>query len=118
MNAVRRSILSCSLIFMSLCGAVEPLRAQAININQADAAALDQALVGVGAEKAKAIVAFRQQHGPFKSVDELALVKGIGPKLIERNRANIRVDAGRPTSPPAKGAVVPKPTSNSGKPPR
>lgn len=116
MNAVRRSVLSSSLILMLLCGAVQPLQAQAININQADAATLDKALVGVGAEKAKAIVAFRQQHGPFKSVDELALVKGIGPKLIERNRANMRVDGVRPQKLPSKAVAAPKPAPKGVKP--
>ncbi len=35
--------------------------------------------------KAKAIVAFREEHGPFKSVDDLTQVKGIGPATLKRN---------------------------------
>jgi competence protein ComEA len=66
-----------------------------VNINTADAATLSRELKGVGAKRAQAIVDYRKAHGPFKSADELALVKGIGPAAIDKNRAYIRVDAGR-----------------------
>jgi competence protein ComEA len=90
--------------------------AEPVNINTADAATLAKALVGVGLAKAEAIVEFRKKNGAFKSADELALVKGIGPKVIERNRANIRIDRGvRPaaTSAPVKpsGTAPAKPAS-------
>jgi competence protein ComEA len=38
----------------------------------------------VGIKKAEAIVAYRSEHGPFKSVDELVNVKGIGDKMLEQ----------------------------------
>ena len=41
--------------------------------------------------KAKAIVEYREKHGPFKSPEDLSLVKGIGDRTVELNRANIRV---------------------------
>ena len=44
------------------------------------------ALNGVGEAKAEAIVAYREEHGPFKSADQLAEVKGIGLKTVEKNR--------------------------------
>lgn len=62
-----------------------------ININQADAATLQQGLVGIGETKAKAIVAWRAQHGAFRSLDELTEVKGIGPALLAKNRTKIRL---------------------------
>jgi competence protein ComEA len=62
-----------------------------VDINRADAAELDRAMVGVGAARAQAIVDHREQHGPFKSVDELTNVKGIGAATVERNRSNLRV---------------------------
>jgi competence protein ComEA len=46
----------------------------AVNINTADAAAITGAHIkGIGKKRAEAIVAYRQQHGPFKSVDDLNL---------------------------------------------
>lgn len=62
-----------------------------VNINTADAKTLDDALLGIGLQKAEAIVAYRKQHGPFKSVDGLDQVKGIGSKTIDNNRARISV---------------------------
>jgi competence protein ComEA len=62
-----------------------------VNINTADAATLARELKGIGAKRAQAIVDYRQKHGPFKSADELALVKGIGPAAIAKNRELIRV---------------------------
>lgn len=61
-----------------------------ININTADAAALAE-LNGIGDAKAAAIVDYRKQHGPFKSVEQLADVKGIGDKFIEKNRNRLSV---------------------------
>ena len=98
------SCLPVALLVLSLAAVVGSVSAEPINLNTADVATLDQVLVGIGAEKAKAIVAYRQQHGPFKTVDELALVKGIGPKVIERNRANMRVDSARTRSVLGKAA--------------
>lgn len=62
-----------------------------LNINVADVVAL-QRLQGIGAVKAQAIVDYRQTHGAFASVDELLEVKGIGKKLLQRNRASLSVD--------------------------
>jgi competence protein ComEA len=59
---------------------------QPVNINTADAATLAGSLRGVGTKKAEAIVAYRSEHGPFKSVDELVNVKGIGEKMLEQLR--------------------------------
>ena len=59
---------------------------QPVNINRADATTLAGALRGIGMQKAEAIVAYRSEHGPFKSVDDLVNVKGIGEKTLERLR--------------------------------
>ncbi len=56
---------------------------QTININTADVEALST-LKGIGAKKAAAIVAYREQQGKFKTLNQLAKVKGIGNKMIER----------------------------------
>lgn len=60
-----------------------------VNINTADAATLAEGLNGVGIKKAQAIVDYRKQHGPFKSMHDLAKVKGINDKLIEKNKETI-----------------------------
>ncbi len=65
--------------------------AATVDINQADAVALSKAMKGVGLKKAQAIVAYRQQHGSFKSLADLAKVKGIGLKTVEKNRVNLTV---------------------------
>jgi competence protein ComEA len=67
------------------------VQAEPVNVNTADATALAKALNGVGPAKAKAIVSYREKNGPFKSVDQLAMVDGITQKLIDKNRADIRL---------------------------
>lgn len=47
-----------------------------VNLNAADAETLRRDLFGIGASKAKAIVAYRESNGPFTAVDELLEVKG------------------------------------------
>lgn len=54
-----------------------------MNINKASAEEL-QNLPGIGPSKAEAIVQYRKEHGPFKSVDELKNVTGIGDKTLEK----------------------------------
>ena len=62
-----------------------------VDINTANAETLSTELDGVGMSKAKAIVEYREKHGPFKNPEDLSLVKGIGDRTVELNRANIRV---------------------------
>ena len=62
-----------------------------VNVNQATAEELSEALIGVGLAKAKAIVEYRNQNGPFKSVAELGLVKGIGEATLDKNAGRIRL---------------------------
>jgi competence protein ComEA len=74
--------------------AVSPLSfAEPIDINTADAATLAKELNGVGEAKAQAIIAYRDQHGPFQSVEELAMVDGIGEKTVAANKDKLTVSA-------------------------
>ena len=61
-----------------------------VNINRANEAELTS-LHGIGSSKAQAIILYREMFGDFKNVDELAKVKGIGAKTIEKNRARLKV---------------------------
>lgn len=70
-----------------------------VNINTADAQSLADAISGVGLTKAEAIVSYREQHGSFVSVEDLAMVKGIGQRTIELNRGNITVADEPPSMP-------------------
>ncbi|QHT60251.1 hypothetical protein GXP70_10045 [Paenibacillus lycopersici] len=59
-----------------------------IDVNHASAAELD-ALPGIGAAKAEAIVADRERNGLFRNPDDLLRVKGIGPKLLDKMKSYI-----------------------------
>ncbi len=62
----------------------------AVDLNKASVAEL-RSVKGIGASKAEAIMQYRKQHGPFKSVDELDRVKGFGKKTVERLRDEFSV---------------------------
>jgi competence protein ComEA len=94
---VLRNLLGASLFSLSLA----TLAGTPVNINTADSEALVDGLNGVGPQKALAIVRYRQEHGPFKRVEDLALVDGIGEKTVQQNRSNMTVA----TPVPAKSSV-------------
>ena len=60
-----------------------------VDINNAKTKELTS-LKGIGKKKARAIIRYRKQHC-FRSVDEIVNVKGIGPKFLEKNRANMKI---------------------------
>lgn len=61
-----------------------------ININTASVDELTQ-LQKVGPKTAENIVAYRDANGPFKTVDDLKNVKGVGDKILELNKDRISV---------------------------
>ncbi len=77
-------VFSCFALFLFVVsfGAF----AASVNINTADASTLASELNGVGAAKAAAIVAYRESNGPFKQLEDLLQVKGVGEKILEKNR--------------------------------
>lgn len=91
MQSIRTFFLFLALAFAPLVS----LAASPIDVNTASAQAL-AALDGIGPQKAQAIVEYRQKHGPFKSVDELLNVKGIGEKTLAANRDKVTVSASTP----------------------
>jgi competence protein ComEA len=63
-----------------------------VNLNAASPETLQKELSGIGAAKANAIVAYREEHGGFTAVDELIEVKGIGKALLDKNREKLSID--------------------------
>lgn len=61
----------------------------AVDINNAGKSQLIQ-LKGIGSKKAESIIAYREKHC-FKNISELQNVKGIGKKIIEKNKSEISI---------------------------
>jgi competence protein ComEA len=64
--------------------------ATVININSASVADL-QTIPGIGAKTAELIVEYRQKNGPFKKVEELMNIRGIGEKNFLKMKPQITV---------------------------
>ena len=91
MTYCRYLLSALALLLSTSVFALEP-----VDINTADAQTLAQAIQGVGEAKAEAIIAYRDKNGHFVSIDDLALVKGIGLKTVNKNRE--RLTAGEKTT--------------------
>ncbi len=85
MNVLVKAILVTLLFVPGI------LFAEAININTADKETLMTSIKGVGEKRAEAIIDYREQNGPFKSVDDLAEISGIGQTIVDDNRENLTV---------------------------
>jgi len=109
MNTIKH-LLASLLLAVALTGVAAAT--DTVNINTADAAELARVLHNVGPTKAEAIVAWREDNGPFKSIEQLAQVRGIGLNTVERNRDRIelapprRPTAARPAPRPAAPATA------------
>jgi competence protein ComEA len=89
MNRMSRTLAAALLL--AWCGSAFAVGEadESVNINTADAATLARVLTGVGQSRAEAIVRYREEHGEFLDVYELANVKGIGERTVEMNEAKI-----------------------------
>lgn len=96
MNLVKIALISTVLAFSSGffgAGAMakEPAQvteakvAQKVNLNSADAKSIAKAMKGIGLKKAETIVAYRTANGPFKRVEDLLKIKGIGAATLTKN---------------------------------
>ncbi len=104
MSAFKQVLKSVALALL-VVGAVltgVALGAERVDINSADAASLDRVLLNVGPARAEAIIAYRRMNGPFRSAEELALVRGIGLRTVEKNRD--RIEVGSPRANPSAAA--------------
>lgn len=92
----RTSFLAALVLAFSLLSGMvygqEPAAAPeaVVNINTADVATLTS-LDGIGESKARAIIEYRETHGPFASTGDLARVKGIGARTVEKNADRLSV---------------------------
>jgi competence protein ComEA len=91
MEVIIMSAIRSFLVVLSLLFAVA-VNAAPVNVNSADAATIASSLNGIGHKKAEAIVAYREANGPFRSVDDLVNVKGIGYKTLQHNRMDILLE--------------------------
>ena len=106
MKFITRFAFLIQLVFAGAAfGAVQ------VDINSADAVTLARELSDVGLVKAEAIVAYREAHGPFTSLDDLAKVKGIGPRVIEENKERIVFGRPRPQGAGGGGTEIGSPGS-------
>ena len=87
MKAPMKHLMFASLLAMASGVAF----AGAVNINTADAKTLAKELKGIGMAKAEAIVKYRSEKGPFKSVDEIKKVEGVGEATFETNKGNLKL---------------------------
>lgn len=65
-------------------------KARVLNLNTASAAQLEE-LPGIGVSTAARIVEYRQKHGPFKTIEDLMNIRGIGEKSFLRLKPLITV---------------------------
>jgi competence protein ComEA len=74
--------------------AAKPAAGAVVNINTATAAELD-ALPGIGAKTAALIIEYRQKNGPFKKIEELMNVRGVGEKNFLKLKPQLTVGAAK-----------------------
>ena len=85
MEIIKKTLLAVCLLIPTV------LFAETVNINTADKESLMMSIKGVGETRAEAIIAYREQNGAFKSVEELTEVRGIGASIVEKNMDNLSV---------------------------
>jgi|TARA_Y100000589_G_C26775872_1_gene475761 competence protein ComEA len=84
-------IIATLVLLFSLLSGFSHAQEAAININTADVSTL-ASLQGIGEGKAQAIVEYREANGPFASTADLAQVKGIGERTVEKNAERLTVE--------------------------
>jgi competence protein ComEA len=90
MTAIKRMmVLFVALaMVMAFCGSIQAENTGKINLNKATVEEISQ-LKGIGMKYAERIVQYRDKNGPFKNIEDLLNVQGIGPKTLEKNKDRI-----------------------------
>jgi len=83
-----KSLFMAAMLAMALLAGLPAQASDPVNINTATVEQL-QELKGIGPKTAEAIVAYRSEHGSFKSIDDLKQVKGVGDKSLGKIRDNL-----------------------------
>jgi comEA protein len=87
-----------------------------ININTASSEELQQ-VPGIGPATAEKILQMRKSYGPFKSVDDLLAIKGLGRKRLDKMRKYLTVGKSSASAKPATKPASPESTQQSEPPP-
>lgn len=88
-----KKIITALMLSASLFSS-SALLADMVNINKATAAAIQHNLKGIGEKKAAAIVAYRKEHGAFKTLEEIKEVKGIGDGIFKKIKTDLSLTEG------------------------
>ncbi len=86
MSQIKKLLLGMGLSLLTISAF-----AKEVNINSASAEEIAKAVKGVGKARAEAILAYRKTHGPFKTIDDLVKVKGIGKATVQKNKDQLAV---------------------------
>ena len=81
MKTIQSLLLAALLSMNSIVSFAGP-----VNVNHANAEDIAESLKGIGNIKAMAIIAYRTIHGDFITIESLSQVKGIGDKILEKNK--------------------------------
>ncbi len=86
-----RTWMSAAILAGAVGAGMPALAGEPVDINTASAEELAAAIPGVGLTRARAIIRFRKEHGPFARVEDLTRVSGIGARTVERAGDRITV---------------------------
>lgn len=97
-----RVIMAMSLVVALLSPALALTVEKAkVDLNEADSTQLES-LPGIGPAMAARILEYREKNGPFKQIEDLLNVRGIGEKKFEQLKELIKVRPSQPDQVPAK----------------
>ncbi len=84
MNKQMRKIVFSCFVFALFIWSFSVLAQERVDLNSASASEIQRVLkgTGVGLKKSQDLVEYRTTHGPFKTLDDVSKVKGIGPKTL------------------------------------